>query len=365
MKLSNLIIIFVLAQLVNFSAIASPCLDASSCRGMITMSGKKIPYYRNYPLSGPNVSVSKAIVVIHGNGRTASSYFESIVQAARIAEGRYRSRATSSTIIVAPHFRFKSDMDNAEASKSLYWDNGWKAGNDAKNKQISSYQVIDHILGRLNDRNRFPKLKKITMVGHSAGGQFVQRYAAGSKKPSSLRSSLGIKFIVANPSSYMYLNDKRRVPGTSNFSLPFVVIPFPPFVAPHPKFPKVKEDDESDDNSKRNMFCPDSYHKYKYGMNGRNRYMNKSSKSTTRSQYKKRSVVYFLGTDDDVWDEDLAISCSAMVQGKNRYQRGANFKKFMDKFYNGHKHSFKKAQGIGHTSRGMFKSDEGVKLLFY
>ncbi|MDH5254632.1 MAG: hypothetical protein OEW72_01840 [Gammaproteobacteria bacterium] len=46
----------------------------------------------------------------------------------------------------------------------------------------------------------------VAIVGHSAGGQFVSRYAAGTRLK-------GLTFIAANPGSYMYLDRNRPVSG--------------------------------------------------------------------------------------------------------------------------------------------------------
>ena len=65
-----------------------------------------------------------------------------------------------------------------------------------------------------------PELEAIRIVGHSSGGQTVQRYALTHRidlpKPRQDKSSerLGqhhvhVRFVVSNPSSYAYLDDRR------------------------------------------------------------------------------------------------------------------------------------------------------------
>ena len=51
----------------------------------------------------------------------------------------------------------------------------------------------------------FPNLKTVVVVGHSAGGQFVNRYAAGGAGcPNPL---VEVRYVIMNPSSYLYVDD--------------------------------------------------------------------------------------------------------------------------------------------------------------
>ena len=53
-------------------------------------------------------------------------------------------------------------------------------------------------------------MKKITIIGHSAGGQFVSRYVSMTPMPK-ISSTYKFNFIIMNPSTYMYLDDRRPV----------------------------------------------------------------------------------------------------------------------------------------------------------
>jgi hypothetical protein len=58
------------------------------------------------------------------------------------------------------------------------------------------------------------------IAGHSAGGQLVNRYAAGSDAED-FHSGFEFRYVVANPSSYLYLDAQRPVPGFLDlFSVP-------------------------------------------------------------------------------------------------------------------------------------------------
>jgi pimeloyl-ACP methyl ester carboxylesterase len=77
--------------------------------------------------------------------------------------------------------------------------------------------LLDHFV--LDPKSLYPNLEAITIAGHSAGGQFVQRYALLSSYPaldaslSERRSmkmrSIQIRLVAANPRSYCYLDDRR------------------------------------------------------------------------------------------------------------------------------------------------------------
>jgi pimeloyl-ACP methyl ester carboxylesterase len=105
-------------------------------------------------------------------------------------------------------------------------------------------------MARLADPNVFPNLHSVVLAGHSAGGQFVQRYATANTE------RLPTLYIVANPSSYLYM-DKQRWTASS-----------PEFAVPSPQEQSI---------------CP-LYNHYKYGLEGLNIYMQVAGVSKIRSQ---------------------------------------------------------------------------------
>jgi hypothetical protein len=65
------------------------------------------------------------------------------------------------------------------------------------------------MLGMLTNRELYPNMNKISILGHSAGGQMVQRYSLMSLLAAAYDVEevdwIDMQFIVANPSSYTYL----------------------------------------------------------------------------------------------------------------------------------------------------------------
>ena len=54
---------------------------------------------------------------------------------------------------------------------------------DSTDRRVSSFAVLDALLQMLSDRQHWPALDLVVLAGHSAGGQFVQRYAVAGRAP--------------------------------------------------------------------------------------------------------------------------------------------------------------------------------------
>ena len=165
-------------------------------------------------------------------------------------------------------------------------------------------------------------------MGHSAGGHLVQRLALGSVEDLNL-TDLNIKYIVANPGTYAYLNRYRAVGGMPGvFEIP-------------------------------NVRC--NYDAWKYGLTQMNNYMNRFKVDYLIDNFLKRDVTYFLGEQDIGQVEQ---NCMASIQGPTRLARGKNFKDHLDQFYPANVHNLIVVPGVGHTQYGMYNSELGKKLLF-
>src|SRR5205085_11822237 len=122
---------------------------------------------------------------------------------------------------VAPQFVTEADV-TAHAlgpDMPIWTDSGWKQGDQSRtttqlpaDTAVSSFTVVDELVTALADRTRFPNLAEIVVAGHSAGGQLVHRYLAASSKEDSLRpSGIGVRYVVASPSSYLYFDTRRPI----------------------------------------------------------------------------------------------------------------------------------------------------------
>lgn len=306
-------------------------LSGTKNNGRITIrNGMKIRYWRNYALGSSNSAVQRVVIVVHGMNRNADDYFSHIVSAANTT-GKYNS-----TLILAPNFITSKENPKSD---ELYWsEGGWKVGHRSRNlyPRVSSFSVMDRIFQKIGASGRFPNLRRVVLMGHSAGGQFVNRYAAGSKaEDMSYMNGIHVRYIVSNPSTYMYLNGTRRVGNTIN-----VFSSVPP-----------------------SQSCGGEYDDYKHGLRKRNRYMRRMKADQIKAQYTSRDVIYLLG-QQDTGTASLDQSCSAMLQGRNRLERGRTFYNHICRYYNCPGHRLLEIPGIGHSSGLMFNSQICLDLVF-
>jgi hypothetical protein len=303
-----------------------PCTDPSEdgmCRHELVLpDGMRIYYWANFPLpSECQAAIERVVIVQHGNGRTAWSYCDRVLEAAEIAG------VAESTLVLAPWFPAAEDQPPGGFH---VWDpgsSGWKSGDDSlTDPPLSSFAVVDHVV-ELLDGDTFPSLDEIVITGHSAGGQFTQRYAVATDVGASMR------FVVLNPSSYLYL-DPYRWDGES-FTLP------------------------------SGTDCDDTYDDFKYGLSNlpAGHYVTEHA-AQIPDAYLARDVVYLLGDDDIYEDEDLDTSCPAQLQGEHRFERGLLFVDHLDARFPGHAHARVTVPGVGHSSGDMYTSDVGVSVLF-
>jgi hypothetical protein len=302
-----------------------------------------VPYFANLRVDEPHAGITRAVVVIHGTLRNARDYYQGIRTASAAAPG-----ADSTCLMVAPQFLTEADVvADTLSAQHLYWPYmGWRQGDHSvsttahpRPARISSFAVVDSLLLRLAALN--PDLENMVVAGHSAGGQFLNRYAAGNQVHETLLADYGITvhYLVSNPSSYLCFDAKRWVPGTEyQFAVPYDQL----------------------------AVCAD-YNKYKYGLVAPNEYMNSGS-AVLRANYAARPVSYLLGGNDiDPFSGYLEKNCEAMLQGEFRLQRGLIYRAHLvDTFGPGvlPSHFFAVVPNVAHDQRGIFVSACGVYTLF-
>ncbi len=308
-----------------------PCRRGEACRVAIPMGrGLVMPAYALWPLDRPRPELMRLVIVIHGNQRSAGAYFRRMARAAREA-GR-----EAVTQVMAPHFRLSGDA-GAGDDGALYWERSadWKQGEDSADfpgGAVGSFEVLDRMREWIARKRLYPHLARVVIAGHSAGGQFVQRYVLGSAAAPE-GPAVAVRYVVANPSSFMYL-DSRRPDGRGGFAL-----------------------------ARGSIRC--LVNAYKYGPEGRNAYMSAVPLDVMVRRYRARDVIYLLGAaDSDPAAAGLDRRCPARAQGPHRLARGTWFKAYMDRFFAPHAHRLVLVPGVGHSANRMFRSDEGRAVLF-
>lgn len=176
-------------------------------------------------------------------------------------------------------------------------DDDWRGGGDANGTVLSSFDVIDTLFERLSDKTLYPNLKRIALVGFSAGGQFVGRYLAVGK--GEVRSDIELVYAAMAPSTYLTL-DKN-----------------------------------------------DSWH---YGLKNRPRYSRTISEEQIMKNLRSRQCLHACGALDTL-EESLDRTATAMKQGNNRYVRFQNFKALVesDSCWNAST-TFHTFESIGHSA---------------
>ena len=301
------------------------CDSASHCRSSLKLStGGSIPYYRSLPLVR-NELIHRAVLVVHGNQRDAGRYYDRTVASA-IAAQRVRD-----VIVLAPNFRA---LDDHPAPGEHYWSSqGWKTGDRSRDAgRISSFSVIDELLARVCPKKPgvFPNLDKVVIIGHSAGGQFVSRYAAGGAGCPS--NTVAVRYVVMNPSSYLYVDGRRKSAATRGFDRG----------APGCKL----------------------YDEYKYGLQDLNSYMKRVGMARLRTRLFTRRTYYLAGTDDVGTGGSLDTRCEANLQGPNRLTRFENYREYKSLFKEWTGSAFILVPGVGHDGGKMLASDSARRIMF-
>jgi len=301
----------------------------AAVRATMLIDGKQVPYYSNHPLAARDEGISRAVIVIHGSGRKVEDYFASIVENVPASSDPSRDWRRK-TIIVAPYFQEKGDARDRKTE--AWWKGDWVTGGNSGG--VSSYAVIDTLVARLRN-GAFPNLKWVVITGHSAGGQFVQRYAAFTDidlQPEP--NGALVKFVPSNPSSYLYLNEYRYDAALKEW------------VIPHGKKSK-------------------GYDEFKYGLEDLADYAEARGADWARTHLPKRRVELLAGTADVVADQSFDDSKQAMWQGRSRYQRAQLFNAFMDEFFSPNQFRITPVPGVGHDHRQIYASTQAKNALYF
>jgi pimeloyl-ACP methyl ester carboxylesterase len=296
--------------------------------------------YRSHPLDVRQDGITRALVIVHGQGRKADGYFRTGVAAAFLAG------ALDDTVVVS--LRFASNQGSCSdrlGEHEVNWPCGgvsWRAGGVAVSSggpppgpragdALTSYDLADAVLRKLARRDVFPNLKGIVIAGHSAGGQFVSRYAMSNIVHETL--GVPVTYVVSNPSSYGYPGPDRPSAGAETFG---------PY------------------DDARN--CT-TYNRWPYGLEQRSGYAASLADDRLTRQLVSRPTVYLLGELDTTPLAGFDGSCPAMAQGPNRLERGKAFVKYVNERLGG-RHVLTQVPLCGHNARCVFTADAALPVLF-
>ena len=313
------------------------------------------------------MNIQRAVIVTHGLQRNAGDYFVAVANA-------LHNDTDPTLVVIAPHF--KGYVPNTSCNDALEdfelhwscngtdafnrihrWDDGGQA-HDTNEEVVYSFSMIDRLLQLLDNNELFPNLTKITITGHSDGGQFTQRYATGNQLDGTINAS--VKYVIANPGSYMYLDNRRLPRGETCFECgrctsEFIV------------------------NWDPLRTCPRTYNNYKYGLQARDfGYMRSDQPGFTdddlRGRFTSRLVAYLLGEADQRNNAQFDTSCPATAQGSHlqddgtgliggRRERGTIFWNYIRQL--GADHSLTIVPTCGHDEFCIYRSQEMVDALLF
>jgi len=312
---------------------AEPCVTASAdCTEWVKVGEQtRSLIYRTYSLNAKNEKITRALIVVHGQGRDADNYFRTSLAATFLAS------ALENTLVISPRFASNNGTGCRDtlAANEINWPcsgDSWRSGGVAANDgKVTSYDFMDEIVRGLARKENFPNLKAIVISGHSAGGQFVTRYEMANRVHETI--GVAITYVVSNPSSYSYL-DPERPAGANNELRSF--------------------------GDARN--CT-TYDNWPYGLKNRSGYAAKLPDDQLKKQLAARPVTYLLGELDVLPLAGFDSSCPAMAQGPNRLARGQAFGAYVKTKYNA-AHQVVVVPLCGHNARCMFTAEIALPILF-
>lgn len=303
----------------------------------------KIPYFSNREdvRDVNNDVIKRAVIVLHSSGRNAGEHYQTMMEAAEI-----ESNNLDTLLVVSPQFIVEDEIDQfALDSEHSYWNGDWRIGEDSldedtnpRTELVSSFTFMDSLMIKLSE---YPNLKTIVLAGHSAGAQYINRYAASSPIPDELNiRGVDISFVTHNPKTYVYMDNTRKTPGTNRFEVP----------------------------SAANIGqCP-IYNEYRFGLEELPSYLEDvGGEDVIRNRLPQRKVTYLVGQNDVEIDPDDSNVCQELLQGKNRFDRAHNYFDHLLDFYGPSIMDNQKMGvviGVGHSSDGMYKSERGRENMF-
>ncbi len=343
-----------LGALLISSAAVQPLHADELCpeRYHVEVDGQRLslPYCSTVPIDQRNENIRRIVFSIHGVATNAETYFQNMVRAAEKVPG-----ALDNTLIIAPQLMTAAYAATVpigttdifwRTSAERFW--GGQSGSmddHPRAVSISSFEVFDRLLADLTNPAVFPNLEIVVVAGHSGGGQFTNRYGASNQVDDLVRQrGVHIRYIVSNPSTYVYLTDERVLADSRT----------------RDEFAVPSNDAVAD--------CP-AFDTYGSGLDGLEAwpYLEQVGIDRIRREYGQRDVVYLKGmNDNDPEGAALARGCAAMLQGAQRLDRGITYFNYIEHFYgpDGHRHRIAFAPQVGHDHAGMWASEPGLLHIF-
>lgn len=300
--------------------------------------------------------------MIHGTNRDADNYYRNALAATFLAN------ALEDTVVIAPRIASNErgchdTLAPNEVSYSCTGDSWRSGGTSSSTDKLTSFDFIDEILLKLARKEIFPNLKHIVVAGHSAGGQFVNRYEMANQVHEKL--GVPVTYIVANPSSYAYPDNTR--PTAADWPVSAGAPGYVPEAAEGPEGgrggPTVQKPGEAVFRPFRDARNCTTYDLWPYGFEHRSGYTARLTDEQLKHQLASRPTTYLVGELDVFPLGGFDSSCAAMAQGPTRLARGLAFSKFVNQKLGAHQQAIIIPE-CGHNARCMFTDEKALPIVF-
>ena len=383
-------------------------------------------FYHAYPLDVENPDITQIIFVVHGasgsQGDYTGNYFDRVFDALEFEKLSDGSSLRSRTQIIGPHFRsLDKDVDECDAGDSVaclnyiadnfdadqqlvFAHGGWREGasttSNIERARVSSFQIASDILTDMF--GLYTNLRRVIITGHSAGGQFVNRYAAAADfrvDGIDYEDRYEFLFLLANPSSVFYIDTRRpnRIDApTTDFVVPNgELLPSGMDILVQNLEDSLceTEDDQKVSPTEFDAYA-DTYNDWKYGLDPdsfkcpggeegfnthcsiRQLQLSEVSDRVDNNlpefvQYlihnvKSRRTVFLAGDADIVQNGNLDDSCEANLLGIDRFVRAQNYALYWDEFDDWDNSILEVLKGVAHSGEDVYRnpSTNGVFLRY-
>lgn len=173
-----------------------------------------LPVYSNVKLVEAHPGIKRATIAIQTPTRDAFAVYDALKTSLgpRLAEG-------GDAALLVPQFLSQQDIDRHQLGPDFArWTvDNWMIGGSTRpvtlrdaSVPVSSFSVLDALLLYLADRQQYPDLEEIQLVGYGASARLVQLYAAIAKGLAAPRAAgVRVRFVVLSPESHLYFDDRR------------------------------------------------------------------------------------------------------------------------------------------------------------
>ena len=381
-------------------------LDLVSPYGGTSSAPLFMPLFSSHPLNSRNASVTTLAIFLHGLSAEANAYFCAGLAASTGRNALVIAPWHGNEQVSAEFWSSASAPPPEGASWSAYWTTSrWLTGGNispgvtSAARFTTSFDIMDGLIRNITRSGLFPNLKLVSLLGFSAGSQFFSRHVWGSPVGGDPAASgdIHVRYILSDPGTYLYLDTQRPGPScrplhnTGAAAATCTTWGVPP------------------EASNASLDCGSGYDEYKYGIapgsfGTTNAYMapydtDDALRAAATERMGKKDIVFILGEEDtcncnskgfvngdycfpergslqctpdaeggrgccDTWPDAttsnaMDTSCSAMVQGSNRLQRGLLYVQHLNRVFQGRAAGPfipYTVSGMGHNNSGEYAS---------